>query len=78
MRDGIGTSRERIAKWARVSVPTVALFEANPHAVGEECRKRIARVFRLLGRALDELEEPSPALKPLRKARADAEARRAS
>jgi hypothetical protein len=56
----------------------VSLYEANPMSVGEDLRKRIARVFRLLGRTLDELEEPPPAIKPLRKTRADAEARRAS
>jgi hypothetical protein len=58
IRAGIGTSRERIATWARVSVPTITLFEASPVGVrGIAKRRACARVYQILARTLDHLEQ---------------------
>jgi hypothetical protein len=57
-RADIGTSRERIAAWAGVSVPTVVLFEVSPAGVkGSVKRRACARVYQILARTLEQLEQ---------------------
>jgi hypothetical protein len=57
VRVEVGPSRERVAQWAGVSEPTVALYEASPKAVRSPTKRRaLDVVYRILERALRELE----------------------
>lgn len=55
VRDEMGISLPKVAKWAHVSRSTVSLFEANPAAVGEAKREGLERVYRELMHALERL-----------------------
>jgi hypothetical protein len=86
IRADIGTSREHIAEWAGVSIPTVILFEASPTEGVRTRSKRAAcaRVYQILSNALAKLErvkeidrvaapdrEPAPADRRRRSRRPD-------